>query len=670
MSDQMDMSDMLEVFLEEAVEQLQRLDDGFLALEKNPEDLQLVNEVFRAAHTLKGSSATMGFETIAKLTHSMESLLDGVRSGKQPVTPSGVDALLRSVDILRVLVEQTHNDEGSEEISIDAVLELLTKASDNTEVEAVSPVPAASLPEKSIADDCFRLEIHISHDCVMPSVRGFMAFNAIAGLGDIVSSEPKQESIDDLQSDGTLVVDFRPSVGKEEILRALRGIGEIEALIHEPEEHPSSAAAAPSVQPAAKKSPSTEAKGEADTQTHTMQTVRVGVDRLDRLMNLVGELVIGRTRIGQIGGVLSTQYERDTNIGDLGEASLQLGRVINELQEQIMSIRMLPVEQVFNRFPRMMRDLSQRAEKKINFVISGQETELDRSILEDIVDPITHLLRNSVDHGIETAEARKAAGKPEVATVRLVAKHEENRIVIEVEDDGHGISAESVKNAAIAKGKISQEAADRLTEQECLQLIFAAGVSTAKEVTDISGRGVGMDVVRSNIERLSGSVEVHTEVGVGTRISMRLPLTLAIVQALITMADNRVFAIPLTAVVETSRCKASDISTIEGYPVLQFRGAVLPVINLKTVFPTRSTIDSKMDEETILVVVRAGGQLIGLAVDSLVGEQEVVIKSLGSYFGEVKGISGAALLGDGKIALIVDVAGLPAIMSRRQTRAA
>jgi len=335
------------------------------------------------------------------------------------------------------------------------------------------------------------------------------------------------------------------------------------------------------------------------------------------------------------------------------------------MQEQIMKIRMLPVDQVFNRFPRMVRDLAQKAGKKVNFVISGQDTELDRSILEDIVDPITHLLRNAIDHGIETPEERLKAGKPEIATVRLSAGNEENRIVISVEDDGHGIAVDKVKKSSVEKGFITQDQADRMTEKDALLLIFGAGVSTAKAITDVSGRGVGMDVVKSNIEKLSGSVDIHTEVGGGTRIELQLPLTLAIVQALITSVENRMFAIPLTAVVETSRCRKEDISTIEGRPVLQFRGSVLPLVYLGEVFPSHKHAKTKSEDEMIMVVVRTAGQQVGITVDELIGEHEVVIKSLGGYLGQVKGISGAALLGDGKIALIVDASSLARILERK-----
>jgi two-component system, chemotaxis family, sensor kinase CheA len=659
MSDHLDMSELLEVFFEEADEQLQHLDEGFLALERDPGDLGLVNEIFRAAHTLKGSSATMGFEQIASLTHTMESLLDKIRSGQQPVTQDGIDGLLKAVDVLRQLIEQSRSGSPAA-VSMDEVLEAL-KGVGGEAASAASPVKRDAAPSLSeIPKDCIRIEATVSKECAMPSVRGFMILNALSGKGDIQACRPDQENLDVLQPGGVMSIDFKPSAPRDEIAAALHALCEIEVAILDPSKQPQRAAPGP-------ESRRTDTETSA---THTMQTVRVGVDRLDTLMNLVGELVIDRTRIGQIEGAMSSRYEGEVLVGGLNEASLHIGRVINELQEQIMRIRMLPVDQVFNRFPRMVRDTAQKAGKKINFVISGQDTELDRSILEDIVDPITHLLRNSIDHGLETPEDRVRLGKSETGTVQLVAKQEENRIVIEVEDDGRGISVDKVKRAAIAKGTISADAAERMSERDALQLIFGAGVSTAEKVTDVSGRGVGMDVVKSNIERLSGAVEVNTEVGVGTRISLHLPLTLAIVQALITKVENRVFAIPLTSVVETSRCRKSEISTIEGHPVLQFRGTVLPLVNLETVFPSKHRQSGGLKDETVLVVVRSSGQLIGIAVDSLVGEQEVVIKSLGSYFGQVEGISGAALMGDGGIALIVDVAGLPGILERERSQLA
>lgn len=659
MSDPMDMSDLIEVFFEEADEQLQHLDEGFMALERNPEDTGLVNKIFRAAHTLKGSSATMGFEQIAELTHTMENLLDMIRSGQQPVTPEGVDALLRGVDVVRQLVEKARSGSGEEVVTADVVEALKSvsgagSAGSSTAAAASAP-PQAFVP---IPDGCLRIEGRVAPECMMPSVRGFMVLKALTNKGTVRSCSPEQDNLDSLQPGGVISIDFEPSVPKEEIRAELGTICEIDIVVTDPTEK---AAAAPP------KSASTGAAG-TEPAAHAMQTVRVGVDRLDTLMNLVGELVIDRTRIGQIEASLTAKYRGERLVSGLNEASLHLGRVINELQEQIMRIRMLPVDQVFNRFPRMVRNLSQKAGKKVNFVISGQETELDRSILEDIVDPITHLLRNSIDHGLESPEQRLQAGKPDEGTVQLVARQEENRIVIEVEDDGRGIDVESVKRSAVKKGALTADAAERMSEKDALQLIFGSGVSTAEKVTDVSGRGVGMDVVRSNIEKLSGAIEVHTEMGVGTRISLHLPLTLAIVQAMLTSVGNRVFAIPLTSVVETCRCKKSDISTIKGYPVLQFRGIVLPIVHLSRVFPSRRGVSSDLTDITTLVVVKSNGQRIGVVVDALIGEQEVVIKSLGSFFGQVPGVSGAAQMGDGGIALIVDAPGLASILENERSQ--
>lgn len=658
MTEHLDMPELFEVFLEEADEQLQRLDDGILSLERNPGDTAVVNDIFRAAHTLKGSSATMGMEHIASLTHTMETLLDKVRSGQQSVTQPVVDALLMAVDALRGLLENVRAGSPTSAVP-DEILEALNSISTGSEEAGRCAERPASSAANPCPDGCVRIEVRFVKDCIMPSVRGFMALNAIEGQADLISCTPDKDNLESLQPGGVLILDVRPSVPSEEILARLATICEIEA----------------SLASAEGESPKEEhkqesAKTEPDIHNRAMQTVRVGVDRLDTLMNLIGELVIDRTRIGQVENDLSARYDGDHLISGLGEVSLHIGRVINELQEQIMKIRMLPVDQVFNRFPRMVRDLARKANKKVEFVISGQETELDRSILEDIVDPITHLLRNSIDHGIESAEERIATGKPETALVRLSARHEENRIVIEVEDDGRGICAEAVKKAAVKKGTITQEAADRMSEKDALQLIFGAGVSTAEKITDVSGRGVGMDVVKNNIERLSGRVDVQTEVGAGTRISLRLPLTLAIVQALITSVDGRIFAIPLTSVVETSRYAAADICTMQTQPVIQFRGTVLPLVDLRTAFPSRKPSSKGDDEETVLVVVRAGGQQIGIGVDRLIGEQEVVIKSLGSYIGQVGGISGATLLGDGRIALIVDVAGLLGMLEHNAAKKA
>ncbi|MFQ3549957.1 MAG: chemotaxis protein CheA, partial [Armatimonadota bacterium] len=406
-------------------------------------------------------------------------------------------------------------------------------------------------------------------------------------------------------------------------------------------------------------------KAEQQTEAKAIQTVRVGVDRLDTLMNLIAELVIDRTRISKIESDLSFKYENEDLVQNLGETAIHIGRVVTELQEHIMKVRLLPVGQVFNRFPRMVRDLSRKAGKEIEFVLVGEETELDRSILEDIVDPITHLLRNAVDHGIETPEEREAAGKPRTATVTLAAKQEENRIFIEVEDDGKGIDVEKIRAAAVKKGIVGAEAVARMNDDEALQLLFASGVSTKEQITEISGRGVGMDVVRNNIQGLSGSVDVQTELGKGTRFRISLPLTLAIIQALVTDVCGRIIVIPLSAVVETFRCDKKDIHSIDGHPAINFRGQVLPLVKLGFIY---ENIVQKIDDEWItFVVVNTGSMKVGLIVDKLIGEHEVVIKPLGSFFGDIPGVAGATILGDGRVALIVDVAGLQGLINKRKS---
>lgn len=664
MSPDMEMSDLLGVFLEEADEQLQKLDDGFLQLERDPGNLEIVKEVFRAAHTLKGSSATMGLKEIAELTHVMENLLDSLRNGVVAVSPDVVDLLLSSTDVLRTLVSQVSRGEPMC-ADAEALIDGLRLACQGTACEGASAprkdAAPAQLSAASTEPGTMTIALKIREDCIMPSVRAFMVFNALSGLGEVLSADPPQEELDGIQAGQDVAIVFRHSAQPDQVLDAMRRLSEIDLIDHSLYREPDSApAAAGPAEPARK----IEA---AETAPKSIQTVRVGVDRLDTLMNLVAELVIDRTRISRIESDLSLKYENEELVQNLGETAVHIGRVVTELQEHIMKVRLLPVEQVFNRFPRMVRDLSRNAGKEIDFILEGQETELDRSILEDIVDPVTHLLRNAVDHGVETPEERVAAGKPRRARVVLAAKQEENRIIIEVEEDGRGIELDKVKAAALKNGTIGEETLARMTDEDALQLIFASGLSTAEKVTDVSGRGVGMDVVRNNIQNLSGGIEVHTELGKGTRFRINLPLTLAIIQALVTGVGDGVFVVPLSAVAETFRCGKDEIHHIDGHPAINFRGSVLHLIDLASLFGIGQDNASRTDADTItFVVVRTGSLKVGLAVDKLIGEQEVVIKSLGSFFGDVKGIAGATILGDGRVALIVDVGSLGGLINRRK----
>ncbi len=663
MSD-MEMSDLLGLFIEEAEEQLQKLDDGILQLEKNPEDTDAVNEIFRAAHTLKGSAATMGLTEIADLTHAAESLLDALRNGTVKPTPEIVDLLLESVDAVRTLTSQVSRGE-SMRLDTDHLVAGLRSACADTPSSSTAPSPnrKGDGPAERIAADAsgaMTLRLRVDEDCLMPSVRAFMVFNTLSGLGDIAAANPAQDKLDDIEAGQEIEIAFVPAEDTDAVLNALGKLSEIELVAHElPEGSPPERAEKPS-------SGTDKPEPEAESSARAIQTVRVGVDRLDTLMNLVGELVIDRTRVSQLETDLAAKYEGDELVRGLGETAIHIGRVVTELQEHIMQVRLLPVEQVFNRFPRMVRDLARKAGKQVELVLEGQETELDRSILEGIVDPLTHLLRNAVDHGIETAEQRAAAGKPTTGRVVLAAKQEENRIVLEVEDDGGGIPVERVRAAALKKGVESEEVLAQMSDQDTLQLIFAAGVSTAEKITAVSGRGVGMDVVRTNIQGLSGSVEVHTEVGKGTRFRISLPLTLAIIQSLVTGVDEHILVIPLTAVAETYRCDTSEIRYIDTQPAINFRGSVLPLVRLGMLFDESFAFSVQDSENVTFVVVNTGGTRVGLVVDRLIGENEVVIKPLGSFFGDIPGIAGATILGNGRVALIVDVATLGRLANRRK----
>ncbi len=797
MSSGMDMSDLLALFMEEAEEQLLKLDDGLLQLEKEPDNIELLKEVFRAAHTLKGSSGTMGLTDIAGLTHVMENLLDLLRSGTHTATPEAIDLLLEGTDNLRTLLGQVSRGETMN-LDTEALVENLRAmcaAGNNAPpakiaTESASPVSAIAAPASGIAlklkiaDDCLMpgvrafmiynslseygqvissdppqeniddliagqeinivfepnaessdqsvldaigrlsevqmlehrlagegeapaepqtdvsesevassagngiaLKVKIADGCFMPGVRAFMLYNAITELGKVISANPPQDNIDDLIAGQEInfVFELNADTNEQNILDAIAGLCEIELLEHKflTQSEPAteiaqeitqadlSSPAVAEASPAAVAPKSDSPNVETTVAAKAIQTVRVGVDRLDTLMNLVAELVIDRTRMNQIGNALNLKYENEDLCQGLNETGVHIGRVVTELQEHIMKVRLLPVEQVFSRFPRMVRDLSRKAGKDVELVLEGQETELDRSILEDIVDPLTHLLRNALDHGVENPEDRKAAGKPAKAKVILAAMQEENRIIIEVRDDGHGISIEKVKAAALRKGTISEETLAHMTDDEALQLIFASGVSTAEKITDISGRGVGMDVVRSNIQGLSGSVEVHTELGKGTRFRINLPLTLAIIQSLVTGVADKVYVIPLSAVVETFRCHADDMHSIDGHPAINFRGSVLHLVKLSDVFGIKSENGKTLgrsgsDDWITFVVVRTGGLKIGLIVDRLIGEQEVVIKPLGAFFGDIDGIAGATILGDGCVALIIDVGSLGSLFNRRK----
>jgi two-component system chemotaxis sensor kinase CheA len=681
-------SDDQALFLAEVDELLQRVEESLVDLERAPDDQGLLNEIFRAAHTIKGSSATIGHTRMAALTHAMETRLDDLRKGTASVTPDLIEALLKALDVLKVL-----RDEVETRVAADVDVEAAATAVERRSALR-DPVPAAKpkartrrapKAKRSADGATHRFEITLE-DGPWMSVRALQVLLALGEHGKIVSSEPSQAEIEkeDATIGSRMIVLVNSDRNEDELVSALNSVPELgsikaETLEQQPEPEAdtdasladagvtpaavaATATAAPSA-PAASATANAAAAANAGPKGSST-TIRIDVARLDALLNLVGELVIDRTRLFQLNNSLVDQFGDDRTLGDLQQTALHIGRITDELQEQVMKSRMLPVESVFNRLPRVVRDVAAKQGKQIEFIIEGKDTELDRSVIEEIGDPLLHLIRNGVDHGIETPDERIAAGKPPVGRLKLSAQHADSFIVIALEDDGKGIPVESVKRKAVERGVVTQEQADRMSDQEAVQLIFAPGLSTAETISDVSGRGVGMDVVRANVEKINGSVEVETRKGHGTTFTIRLPLTLAIVQALLVRVAGGIYALPIHSVTETLHVESSQVHQVNHREAIMLREQVLPLVNLRHVFDLDSTLTplggsgSTPTDTRLVVAVHTNNRQIGLIVDGLVGEQEIVIKPLGQLVGDVAGISGAAILGDGSVALIVDVAAL------------
>ncbi len=669
-------ADDLKVFLEEADEQIQLLEEDILKLEQAGDDEQLLQGIFRAAHTLKGSSATLGHQRMADLTHKMENVLDKLRKRQLAINSHIVNVMFKCLDILRILKEEIATGQAKD-IDMYGVLDDLQgivaegggaqmAAGSEPEIQArgqdLDPL-ILGLVSASIAGGkkVYDLRFNIDSTSAMPSVRAFQVLLSLGDAGEVVFSQPSQSEIEEEKvgldvrillatlEEAQAVKEIASSVS-EVFLSGMREI-QLPAAPVEPELSPERPEAVGQTAAAS----AAKAAAAASAAKKSSRTVRVDVEVLDNLMNLVGELVIDRGRLTQIAGTLSQQDGGDL-AQDLSRTSSHIGRVTTDLQEEIMRARMQPVDNLFKKFPRMIRDLAQSFNKEIDLIIRGEETELDRSVIEEIGDPLMHLLRNAIDHGIEYPAERRAAGKSQRGQVLLEASHEENSIVITVRDDGQGINFHKLKAKALEKGLISEEHSRRMDEHDVLNLIFAPGFSTVDKVSEISGRGVGMDVVRSNIERLNGSIEINTEAGKGTEFRIKLPLTLAIIQALLVDFAGNTFCIPLTSVLETIHVTPSEINTIKNTEVIVVRGRVLPLIRMRREFGLEA--EEKKRDRFPVVIVTLGPRQYGLAVDSLVGEQEVVIKSLGKFIGEVAGISGATILGDGSISLIIDLPSL------------
>ncbi len=701
----------MRVFLEEAEEQLSLLEEDLLTLEKIDNDAEyqrLLQEIFRAAHTLKGAAAAIGHQRMASLTHAMETLLDKVRHRELEVSSSLVNAFLEGLDYLARWKDEIATSEDSS-LDASALVEKLKSFQPGSPAEPsdASPPPnpalSAAVQNSLLAREegftAYSISVRIDPSCPMLSVRAFQALLALEQLGEVLESVPSREVIEgDQEIGGDLSVVLLSPHNAETIRATLLAISDLRDVHVVPVEDEAYAPAPPATAtpmgsaetpaatpnavdkqavtsppatpfpasstpeaaaPPALASPaqSTASGGAATPEVRRSHTIRVDTELLDNLMNLVGELVIDRTRLTQlVGGLSAASLEESSK--ELSNTAGHIARISNLLQEEVMKVRMVPIETLFKKFPRMVRDLSQRFQKEIDFVIEGQDTELDRQVSEEMSDPLIHLLRNSVDHGVEAPDVRERAGKPRLGTIRLAARQEENQIIISVQDDGAGINPEKVVRSALENGVLTQEAATRLQPKEAINLIFAAGVSTAGRVSEVSGRGVGMDVVKNNIQRLNGTIEVFTHEGAGSEFRIRLPLTLAILRALLVRFGEATYAVPLSAVTEAIRLDPKTVYTVNRQPVVKVRNRILPLVNLGASF------GSQTESHPFAVLVQTGGERFGLAVDALVGEQEIVIKGLGKFLGDIltrhgnPGLSGATILGNGRVALILDLAGI------------
>jgi two-component system chemotaxis sensor kinase CheA len=631
------------LFLAELDELLARVEEALVDLERAPDDQALLNEIFRAAHTIKGSSATIGHTRMAALTHAMETRLDSVRKRTASVTPELVEALLKALDVLKLLRNEVETRVAAD-VDVDAAAANVERRAALRALPAVSEPPAV------------RVTITLAEG-PWAAVRALQALLVLAEHGRVLSSQPSQAEIE--SEDFSIGTSLSVLVSTDEpvaaLLEALNDVPELNAVRAEP--------VAPTDTPGA---PTASTAGQGLRTSTT--TIRIDVARLDALLDLVGELVIDRTRLVQLSSALISQFGDDRTLTDLQQTALHIGRITDELQEQVMKSRMLPIESVFNRLPRVVRDVAAREGKQVELVMDGKDTELDRSVIEEIGDPLLHLIRNAVDHGIEPPGERLARGKPSSGRLRLSAAHADSFIVISLEDDGRGVDVERVKRKAVERGVVTAEHAARLSDAEAVPLIFAPGLSTADKLSDVSGRGVGMDVVRANVEKINGSVEVRTRAGAGTTFTIRLPLTLAIVQALLVRVGGGTYALPIHSVTETLRIEADQVHRVNQREATLLRETVLPLISLRQVFGIGGTASS--DGSRLVVAVNAGNRPVGLVVDGLVGEQEIVIKPLGKLVGDISGLSGAAILGDGSLALIVDVAALVARAVRDGTTVA
>lgn len=693
----MDVSQYLEIFLDETKEHLQNLNTQILDLESDPENMDTINEIFRAAHSLKGMAGTMGYKRMQNLTHDMENVFSEVRNGNIKVQPEMIDVLFRCLDALEEYnnnIQETA-DEGTNDN--DALIKQLNdilngnkadKAASVAASEAItqtaSEANASGSNEKwndivfdesqisvireaqKMGSKVYGINVVVQETCILKAARAFLVFKAVEEKGDIIVSNPSAQDVEDekFERDFTLIVISEGTL--DAVIQAANSVSEIAEVTgaelvleqtknyHAPEE-PASVektaeehsvnVPAETKQKAAAPAAKTEKK-QSPGKPVVNRTVRVDIEKLDVLMNLVSELIIAKNSL-----VAASGQEREAGNG-FNEHIEYLESVTTNLHESVMKVRMVPIESVVNKFPRMIRDLSKTLNKKMELYMTGEETELDRTVVDEIGDPLMHLLRNAADHGLESAEVRAQRGKPAVGSIFLDAYQDGNNVVIEVRDDGNGIDVEAVKNKALERGVITPEQAENMTDKEIVNLLFLPSFSTAKKVTDVSGRGVGLDVVRSKIESLSGEVEVKTKLGEGSTWTIRLPLTLAIIQALMVVVGGEKYAISLGSIQTIEDIAPNEVKMVQNKEVINLRGTVIPLIRLPELLDIEST--RSKDDNLVVVIVKKGDKMAGLVIDELIGQQEIVIKSLGKYIKQCKFISGATILGDGEIALILD----------------
>ena len=697
----MDVSQYLEIFIDETKEHLQTLSDQLMILEQEPENMDTINEIFRAAHSLKGMAGTMGYKRMQRLTHDMENVFQEIRSGNMKVQPELVDVLFRGLDALEGYLANILEsaDEGTEENEdiINTLNEIVEKgtgkasqtpaaASQETPKQEETAVPAGGALYESITISDYEINtfekakeqnlnilgitVYLEESCLLKAARAFLVFKALEELGEVMKAVPDVQDIEDEKFDMNFSLVYFTKESPEKIKAAIENVSEVkEAIVGEfklPEsgadkseektsqeeekkkEKPAKQASATAVKNEPKKEAAKKSE-KKNVKPAVGRTVRVDIEKLDVLMNLVSELIIAKNGLVSI----SSNAQNTRNDNSFNEQIEYLESVTTNLHESVMKVRMVPIESVVNRFPRMIRDLSKKLDKKMELHMSGEDTELDRTVIDEIGDPLQHLLRNSADHGLESNEERLALGKSEVGNIWLNAYQDGNNVNIEVRDDGAGINIEKVKNKALEKGTITPEQAEVMTDKEIIDLLFQPSFSTAEKITDISGRGVGLDVVKTKIEGLGGNIECRSVEGEGSSFIIHLPLTLAIIQALMVELGDEKYAIPLGSIQTIEDVAISDIKYVQTKEVINLRGTVIPLIRLDQILDVESTLEDS--ESLTVVIVKKGDKQAGLVVDNLIGQQEVVIKSIGSYINCSKIISGATILGDGEIALILEV---------------